>query len=367
MLLNIILGVLFVAVMTLVWILLGMKKKLEQGSEKKEEMERMVAMQETLRHIMEENRELRREIDSKLSQTHKVSQQQMADMSRTVQGITGESTRLIREITQELSSVKETGRQVISFTDQLKNLQDILQNPKQRGILGEYYLETVLKNVLSPEQFQMQYKFENGDIVDAVVFLDKKKILPVDSKFSLENYNKMVQTSDPQEKERLGRIFKNDLKMRIDETSKYIKPKEGTMDFAFMFIPSEGIYYDLLVGSVGSVDSLSLIEYAFQQKKVIIVSPTSFLAYLQTVLQGLRSLKIEEKAQDIIKRVGQLDKHINVFGQFMNKLGNSLSTTVNHFNNSHKEFAKIDKDIFKITGESSGVDVLSIENPQLED
>jgi len=137
------------------------------------------------------------------------------------------------------------------------------------------------------------------------------------------------------------------------------------MDFAFMFIPSEGIYYDLLINQVGAVktSTLDLIEYAFQKKKVIIVSPTSFLAYLQTVLQGLRSLQIEEKATDIIKRVGELDKHIANYGQFIEKLGGSLSTTVNHYNTASKEFKKIDKDVLRITGESSGVDLDILEKP----
>ena len=324
-----------------------------KGSEKKDDNSFLL--------IQNQLNELTRTLDSKIGESSKM-------MNDSVKTQFSESQKLIKEITQELSSVKETSRQVVGFADQLKNLQDILKNPKQRGVLGEYYLETVLKNVLPPERFQMQYKFENGEIVDAVVFLDKNKFLPVDSKFSLENYNKIVSTNDPQEKERLEKIFKQDLKNRIDETAKYIRPKEGTMDFAFMFIPSEGIYYDLLINQVGAVktSTIDLIEYAFQQKKVIIVSPTSFLAYLQTVLQGLRSLQIEEKAQDIIKRVGQLDKHMNNFGQFMEKLGSSLSTTVNHFNRSHKEFQQIDKDVLRITGESSGVESIIIDKPAID-
>ena len=324
-----------------------------KGSEKKDDNSFLL--------IQNQLNELTRTLDSKIGESSKM-------MNDSVKTQFSESQTLIKEITQELSSVKETSRQVVGFADQLKNLQDILKNPKQRGVLGEYYLETVLKNVLPPERFQMQYKFENGEIVDAVVFLDKNKFLPVDSKFSLENYNKIVSTNDPQEKERLEKIFKQDLKNRIDETAKYIRPKEGTMDFAFMFIPSEGIYYDLLINQVGAVktSTIDLIEYAFQQKKVIIVSPTSFLAYLQTVLQGLRSLQIEEKAQDIIKRVGQLDKHMNNFGQFMEKLGSSLSTTVNHFNRSHKEFQQIDKDVLRITGESSGVESIIIDKPAID-
>jgi len=140
----------------------------------------------------------------------------------------------------------------MGFAQQLQSLENILKNPKQRGILGEYYLETILKNVLPPRLYQMQYKFKNGEIVDAVVFV-KDKIIPIDSKFSLENYNKMAAETNPARKEELEKIFKIDLKNRIDETAKYIRPDEKTMDFALMFIPSEGIYYDLLINEVGSL------------------------------------------------------------------------------------------------------------------
>ncbi len=213
----------------------------------------------------------------------------------------------------------------------------------------------------------MQYKFTDGDIVDAVVFV-KDKIIPVDSKFSLENYNRAVEEKDPVRKEEYESTFKRDLKNRIDETSKYIKPKENTMDFAFMFIPAEGIYYDLLINKVGAIkiNTHDLIDYAFKEKHVIIVSPTSFLAYLQTVMQGLRALQIEESAKEIRKRVEELSKHIGVYDEYMKKLGSSMSTTVNAYNTAYKEFNKIDKDVMKITGGEKQVEVLSIEKPNVE-
>ncbi len=179
---------------------------------------------------------------------------------------------------------------------------------------------------------------------------------------------RLVEEKDELERERLEKAFKADLKNRIDETAKYVKPSEGTMDFAFMFIPHEAIYYDLLVAQVGGikVNTRDLIEYAFKEKRVIIVSPTSFHAYLQTVLQGLKALQIEEKAQDIIKRVEDLGKHIKSYEEYHNKLGNALSTTVNHYSASSKEFKKIDKDVVKISGFSSGIDPLAIDNIHLE-
>jgi len=273
---------------------------------------------------------------------------------------------LIKDITKELTEVKETGKQVVSFADQLQSLQDILKNPKQRGILGEYYLETLLKNVLPPGSYQMQYAFADGEIVDAAVFV-KEKIIPVDSKFSLENYNRIVEEKNEAERARLEKVFVNDLKNRILETSKYIRPQERTMDFAFMFIPHEAIYYDLLVNKIGALkdDTENLVQRAASKYKVIIVSPTSFLAYLQTVLQGLKALQIEETAKDIIKRVDELGKHLKTYEQWHNKLGNALSTTVNHFGKSSVEFKKLDKDVLRIAGSTIGLETVTVEKPEL--
>lgn len=277
-----------------------------------------------------------------------------------------ESAKLVADVTQRLAKLDETNRRVVDVATELKTLQNVLQNPKQRGVFGEFYLQSVLENVLSPKQYQMQYKFNDGTIVDSVIFLEKSQILPVDSKFSLENYNRMVEASEKTEKDRLLQKVRADLKGRIDETAKYIRPSENTMEFAFMFIPSEALYYDLLISNVG-VSSKDLIEYAFRDKRVIIVSPTSFMAYLQTVLQGLRSLQIEEQAKDIQVRVGKLGQHIGRFETYMQKLGSSLSTTVNHFNNAHKELAKVDKDIVKIAKSDSSVEPLLIDKPSSDE
>lgn len=288
------------------------------------------------------------------------------DMQRSMQKQLSESSKLVADVTQRLAKLDETNRRVVDVADELKTLQNVLSNPKQRGVFGEYYLQTVLENVLPPGRFQMQYKFKDGEIVDAVIFLEKGQILPIDSKFSLENYNRMIEASGKERETLLGKV-KGDLKMRIDETSKYIRPSENTMDFAFMFIPSESLYYDLLINNIGEGgSSRDLIEYAFRDKRVIIVSPTSFMAYLQTVLQGLRSLQIEEQAKDIQKRVGKLGVHIAKFETFMQKLGASLSTTVNHYNSAHKELAKVDKDVIKIAGSDTSIEPLQIEKPTID-
>ena len=300
-------------------------------------------------------------VDAKMGETTR-------QMGETMRSQFSESSKLIKEVTEGLTKLDETNREVVSFADQLQNLQDILKNPKQRGILGEYYLETLLKNVLPPSNYKMQYAFRNGEIVDAAVFV-KDKIIPIDSKFSLENYNRLAEARDPSEKDRLEKLFVNDLKTRIQETAKYIRPGEGTMDFAFMFIPHEAIYYDLLVNKIGLVtdDTENLIQRAAGRYKVLIVSPTSFLAYLQTVLQGLKALQIEETAKDIVKRVDDLGKHLKSYEEYHQKLGNAIGTTVNHYIASGKEFKKIDKDILKVTGNAIGFEPLAIERPSSEE
>lgn len=314
-----------------------------------------------LKLLLEQMNELSRTVDRKMGETTKQVNESMRDQFR-------ESTKLIKDVTEGLVKLDETNRQVVSFTDQLQSLQDILKNPKQRGILGEYYLETLLKNVLPTGSYQMQYAFADSTIVDAVVFV-KEKIIPIDSKFSLENYNRLVEERDPVEKEKLEKAFRNDLKNRIDETSKYVKPSEGTMDFAFMFIPHEAIYYDLLVSQVGAVkvNTRDLIEYAFKEKRVIIVSPTSFLAYLQTVLQGLKALQIEESAKHIRTNVENLQKHLKAYEEYHGKLGNALGTAVNQYNLSGKEFKKVDKDMLKITGETLSSDLPILDRPESEE
>lgn len=340
---------------------LSREKKPDAG-----EAEKLGALMERLSQLAEQNRELRAMLDAKLSETHRATQAQFGQAAELIQGISGQSARMLAEVTEKLTKLDETNRQVINFSGQLQNLQDILKNPKQRGILGEYYLETVLKNVLPPGSYQMQYPFKDGVIVDAAVFIDKR-IIPVDSKFSLENYNRILEARDPAEKKRYESAFVADLKVRIDETSKYVKPDENTMDFAFMFIPSEAVYYDLLINKVGAVadDTRNLIHYA-GQKKVIVVSPTSFLAYLQTVLQGLKNQKISEQAKDIIKQVENLGRHLGSYEEYMQKLGKNLGTTVNMYNYAYKEFGKIDKDVLKITGEKVGIEPKAIAGPSEE-
>lgn len=362
-------GSLVLIIIFLIWLGLDLRKKMESGKEG----EKMAVIMERLSILSEQNHRMREAVDSKLSETHRATQEQMSQTMRAAHEISGQSAKQIADVVAGLTKLEETNRQVVNFSGQLQNLQDILKNPKQRGVLGEYFLETVLKNVLPPAVYKTQYKIGKGDdgrdlVVDAAIFISDK-IIPIDSKFSLENYNKILECKDALEREKIEKIFKQDLRKRIDETSKYIQPKFNTMEFAFMFIPSEGIYYDLLINTVGEagVNTLDLIEYA-NKKKVNIVSPNSFYAYLQTIMQGLRQMQVEKSTKEIIKRVQNLGIHIQKYEVYMGKLGNNLATTVGSYETARKEFVKIDKDVVKIGGaERELIETVEVEKPRLED
>ncbi len=276
-----------------------------------------------------------------------------------------QSNKIIKDVTQKLEKLENTNKNVGDIASELKTLQNVLQNPKQRGVLGEYYLAQILENVLPVGAFELQYKIADGLVVDAVIKMDDR-LLPLDSKFSLENYNRLLD-ADVGERERLVKAFREDVKKRIDETAKYIKPTRQTLDQALMFIPSEAIYYDLLANKVGlsGVNGRNLLQYALE-KKVTIVGPSTLSAMLQTIAQGLRSVEIHKDTEKIRKNIEQLQKHLLAYNAYYVKLGNSLGATVGHYNNASRELGKIDKDIVKIGGGETAIEPLLLDRPSQE-
>jgi DNA recombination protein RmuC len=345
MLTQIIILIIVVIGFALMYFLLSKKSGADAGQDEK------------LKEVREEIAKIKDEMKNSLEKNLEFVQKQSFDTSRIVQ-----------DVTSKLEKLESTNKQVVDFTGQLKNLEQVLTNSKNRGSLGEANLELILSNILPPQNYEMQYHFKDGEAVDAVIKI-KNHLLPVDAKFSLENYRRILAATELEKKIELEKVFKNDLKKRIDETAKYIRPSENTLDFAFMFIPAEGIYYDLLINEVGAVkvDTGGLIDYAFKEKKVIIVSPTTFAAYLQTVLQGLRALQIEESAKEIRKRVEELGRHMLSVDSYMQKLGNNLGTVVNSYNATYKELGKVDKDVVKITEGERKIEPLVLDKPQVEE
>jgi DNA recombination protein RmuC len=303
----------------------------------------------TIKELNDRLSEQNRTLNDQMRESRLTMQNQLSLSQKALRDTSDSTQKIVKEVTEKLTRLDETNKQVMGFAAQLQSLENILKNPKQRGVLGEYFLETVLKNVLPPDAYKMQYKFANGEIVDGLI-ITRDKSIPVDAKFSLENYNRMAVAENTEERLRLEKTFKSDLKQRIEETAKYIRPEEGTYDFAFMFIPADGLYYDLLVNKIGNLESSSnsIMEYAFT-KRVIVVSPTTLFAYLQTVLQGLRALSIEESAKEIQANVAKLQKHLNAYEDNFRKLGDHLNRAVSAYANTSDEYRKIDKDVVRIT------------------
>ena len=318
-------------------------------------------LQQNLNHLSDNvqklQESLRIQIDTKLDKSQASMMQQLSS-----------SAKLVKDVTERLTKLDDTNKRVIDVADELKQLQNVLQNPKQRGVLGEFYLEQILQNLLPPSAYSLQYKLAEGFIVDAVIHLDGKT-LPIDSKFSLENYNRLIDAKDI-DRAQYEKAFKEDLKRRIDETAKYIQPKKGTLDQALMFIPSEAIYYDLLANKVGAagVSGRDLMQYAAVEKRVVIVGPSTLSAMLQVIVQGLKSLEIQKDTEVIKKNIEQLQKHLLAYNAYFSKVGNSLSATVGHYNSASKELNKIDKDIVKIGGGETVLQIDEVERPkQIED
>jgi DNA recombination protein RmuC len=337
----------------------GLYRLIKTSSEPKGSQDTQL-IQQNLNHLSDNvtklQEQLRAQIDTKLDKNQESMTRQLAA-----------SARLVQDVTTRLTKLDETNKRVIDVADELKQLQNVLQNPKQRGVLGEFYLEQILQNLLPPSSYSLQHKLSEGNIVDAVIHLDGK-LLPIDSKFSLENYNRLIEAKG-EDKAAYSKAFKEDLKKRIDETAKYIQPKNGTLEQALMFIPSEAIYYDLLANKVGSsgVSGRDLMQYAAVDKRVVIVGPSTLSAMLQVIVQGLRSLEIQKDTEVIKKNIEQLQKHLIAYDGYFKKVGNSLGATVGHYNSASKELGKIDKDIVKIGGGDKVLEVDSISRPNTDD
>ncbi len=322
--------------------------------------------------LQQQMHDMMRLLDGKMTESRRDMQDavraQFTDSQKLLKDINEQMSRSLIDVAREQTKTNEATTRFMTIAEQLGNLEKTLKHQKQRGNWGEASLELILSNTLAPGQYKMQYEFKNKETVDAVI-TTKEGIIPIDAKFSLDNYSRITNAIDERQKEELEKEFKNDLKKRIDETSKYIRPEEGTLPFAFMYIPAEGIYYDLLINEVGAtkVNTRNLIDYAYNDKKVIIVSPTTFMAYLQSVLYGFKAFKIEESAKDIIKRVNELGKHLKAYEDYHNKMGNALGTVFNHYTASSKELKKVDKDVLRITDISPELDILAIDKPTLSE
>ncbi len=244
----------------------------------------------------------------------------------------GSATNLFGGVHEKLGRLEETNRQIYEKAKDISSLQELLRAPKFRGQMGETFLENLLSQVLPKDHYLIQYKFKTGDTVDAAIKLGER-LVPIDAKFSLENFRKSLEAEDEQLKAAHRKKFIQDIKLRTEEiASKYILPQENTYDFAFMYIPAENVYYEVTVKE-------DMLDY-FISKKVIPVSPNTFYAYLQVICLGLKGLKIEENAKLILKNLSALSNETGKFKEDFDVLGGHISKASEKYSESQNKLAK---------------------------
>ncbi len=259
--------------------------------------------------------------------------QTLQDANKIISQNLGSTASVFGNVKEQLGRLEVTNKQIVDISRDISSLQELLRAPKFRGAMGEVLLENLLDQVLPKQHYDTQYRFKSGDAVDAIIRLGER-IVPVDAKFSLENFQKMLEAQDEQAKIVLRRKFIQDVKNRIDEvSSKYILPQENTYDFALMYIPAENVYYEVIIKE-------DIFSYSMS-KKVIPVSPNTFYAYLQVICFGLKGLKVEENAKNILKSLSALGIEIDKFKEEFNTLGGHITNASSKYQESQKRLDKV--------------------------
>ena len=279
-------------------------------------------------------------ISSQVNERLNQMNQSIQEANKIIGQNLGSATLTFGNVKEQLGKLEETNKQIIAISKDISSLQELLRAPKFRGAMGETLLENLLSQVLPKEHYRRQYRFKSADCVDAVICLGER-LVPVDAKFSLENFQKMMEAADEQVKEAFRKKFIQDIKNRINEiASKYILPAENTYDFALMYIPAENVYYEVIIKE-------DIFSYSMQ-KKVIPVSPNTFYAYLQVICLGLRGLKVEENAKVILKSLGALAIETDKFKDDFNILGNHLLNANTKYTDAQKRLDRVSDRLLSI-------------------
>jgi DNA recombination protein RmuC len=250
---------------------------------------------------------------------------------------------------KQVGEMTEQARQMGELSRSMTELERVLSAPKLRGGFGETQLENLLASVFAREQFNIQYKFASGDVADAVLHFPQG-IVAIDSKFSLENFRRIAEADTDAGKKAARREFLKDVRKRIDEIAvRYIRPAEGTMPFALMYIPAENVYYEAIIRDE---DENDLYSYCVQ-KRVMPVSPNSLYAYLQTILVGLNSMRISQRAEGILRELQSLEVELEKFDDVYGKLGTHLRNAARSYDDSTREFARIGNRVQSLAGSNA--------------
>jgi DNA recombination protein RmuC len=343
-------------VLILLWLALQSQKKTVDPT-----MALMQQEVQSLSHTLTES--LFKSQDTVNQQLGQISQQvnaQLGQVTQQLQKSTGDlnarldnAARVVQEVNKGLGGLSEATKKVFDVGKDIASLQEILRSPKLRGGLGELFLGDLLAQIFPPAHYALQHRFKSGETVDAVIKLGKN-LVPVDAKFPLENFKRVVETATEDERKTAKKKFIGDVKRHIDAIAgKYILPDEGTFDFALMYIPAENVYYELIIRDEAVDTDKGLLSYAFI-KRVIPVSPNSFYAYLQTILLGLKGMHIEEQAQEILRNIARLSGDFKKFQEEFELVGKHLSNTKSRYDEADKRLAKFGDKLQSLSGTEAG-------------
>jgi len=292
------------------------------------------------------------QLGSQLQQMMTLMNQNLNSAQSNIAKQLDNSSRIIGDIHTKLGTLETTAKNIQDIGKDISSLQNILQAPKLRGNLGEYLLEELLKQILPAAHYEMKYSFKNGTQVDAIIKLGGY-IVPVDSKFPLESFQRLIATDNEENKKAFKKEFITSVKKRIDEiASKYINPAEGTFEFAMMYIPAENVFYETIINDSLTNKDYELLNYAMS-KYVIPVSPNSFYAYLMALVFGLKGLKIEQETKTILGELSQIQDRFGKFFADYNLVGKHLANTINKYNETEKSAGKLNEQISKVTGQKT--------------
>jgi DNA recombination protein RmuC len=313
------------------------------------------AVNHQLVHIMQQvNAQLGQvtsQVNTRLGQVTDQLQKSTGDLNTRLDN----AAKVVSEVSKGLGGLSEATKKVFEVGKDIASLQEILRSPKLRGGLGELFLGDLLAQILPPAHFTLQHRFKSGEVVDAVIRLGHN-LVPVDAKFPLENFKRVIEVSSEEEQRAAKRKFIADVKKHIDAISgKYILPDEGTFDFALMYIPAENVYYELIIRDEAMDTDKGLLNYAFA-KRVIPVSPNSFYAYLQTILLGLRGMHIEERAQDILTNLARLSGDFRKFQEEFELVGKHLTNTKSRYDEADKKLAKFEDKLQSLSDASPAIE-----------
>jgi len=330
----ILLGGLGLLVIAAVWVGLNTRRRIKELEEARGGGQALLVMQQQIGNL-----------------TTQLTNQLNAVMSQVSERL-GNTTEVVTSVKETLGRMEEANRRIYEVGKDISSLQELLRAPTFRGEVGEFLLANLLGQILPQEHFTLKHKFKNGEIVDAVIRLGNR-LVPVDSKFPLENFKKMLQSGDEDEKQRSRREFVRDVKKHIDDVSdKYILPDEDTFDFALLYIPAENVYYETIIKDEPQCEGEGICSYALS-RRVIPVSPNSFYAYLQALVLGLKGLRIEKAAEEILGNLARLHGDLIKFREDFEVLGKHLSNSRTKYEEAEKKLDRLGEKLLSVGEEKS--------------